>query len=526
MNWKAITALILCGGVGVGGFFTLRNLNPPPEEGEGALQRFFEVKRGNLLIPIAETGTLKAMNSTRIRSRARREVKIIFLAKEGAKVKKGDELVKFETTEIDRQIDSDKQALEAAKAKLEAAKTDLEIKRTDWEGEIAKAELAVEEAVKSMEKYQEGELPLKEKENKIKLEEAETNLKRAKEKLEQMPELLKQGFVTPDRVEQKKIEVKKAEIAYESAKSELELFAKYTKPMELEKKSNAIAQARVALASAKKRIRVKSRQKETEVSTLEISLKKLQVNLEKLLEEKSKMEIKAPTDGLVIYGSRHNWGGGDEIKVGAKVWRHQTIITLPDLSRMQVDIRVHEMDIERIRKGMEVAVTVESAGSKSFTGKITKIAELANAGDWESDPEVKQFDVEVTIDDVDPGLKPGTTAKVEIVIEQLRGALYVPIRAVRGVGAKTFVYAERNGGLKRLEVELGLSNDKFVEIKSGVEEGDRILVLRPPEECLKAEEAEREKLNRERAESKKPDLPPAEKNPVPEKPGASKGEPE
>ena len=69
---------------------------------------------------------------------------------------------------------------------------------------------------------------------------------------------------------------------------------------------------------------------------------------------------------------------------------HQTIITLPDLSNMQVTLRIHEMDIERIRKGMPVTVTVESAGSESFPGKITKIAELASTGGWRSDPEVKQ----------------------------------------------------------------------------------------------------------------------------------------
>jgi RND family efflux transporter MFP subunit len=164
-----------------------------------------------------------------------------------------------------------------------------------------------------------------------------------------------------------------------------------------------------------------------------------------------------------------------------------TIITLPDLSRMQATLRVHEMDIERIRKGMDATVTVEAAGSKVFPATITRIAELATAGGWRSDPEVKQFDVEVTLSDGNPGLKPGTTAKVEIVMAELRDVVYVPVPAVRGVRHKRFCYCRQGETLARREVELGMANDKFVEIRKGLQPGDKVLVS-PPQAALLAEE--------------------------------------
>jgi multidrug efflux pump subunit AcrA (membrane-fusion protein) len=177
---------------------------------------------------------------------------------------------------------------------------------------------------------------------------------------------------------------------------------------------------------------------------------------------------------------------------------HQPIITLPDMSEMQVTLRVHEMDIGKISKGMAVSVTVEAAGSKCCAGKITKIAELANAGNWRSDPEVKQFDVEVTLDGRDLGLKPGTTAEVEIVLHRLKGVLVVPIKAVRGIGPKTFCYVEEAGRLCRRDVEIGLSNDKFVEIRSGLSAGEKVLVDSPPADLVRGEESERERIAAEK----------------------------
>ncbi len=495
---KILAVLIVIGGLSAAAYFIALKAGPAGGASADETRRFFTVKAGDLAIPVTETGVLKAKNSTRISSKVEREVKIVFLAKEGSRVKKGEDLVKFDPTEIDREIENEKQNIDAAKAQFEASKVDYDIQKTDWDNEIARAKLSLEEAEKNYDKYEKGDLPLKDRENRIKLEEAEANLKRAREKLEQMPELLKEGFVTPDQVEQKKLEVKKAEVAWESAKSDLDLFEKYTKPLEIEKKKAELDGARTALESARKRIEAKSKQKDAEISSIEVNLKERAARLEHLQKQRLEMDIKAPTDGLVIYGEPGQWYGGNEIKVGTQVWMHQTIITLPDLSEMQATLRIHEMDIGRIRKDMEVTVTVEAAGSKSFPGRITKIAELANAGGWRSDPEVKQFDIEVTLDGRDLMLKPGTTAEVEIVIVRLEGVLYVPIRAVRGIGPTTFCYANEGGELRRKTVEIGLGNDKFVEIKSGLSEGDVVLVENPPTDLVRIEEADRQRLASEK----------------------------
>lgn len=493
MNPRRLALLFLVLAAGAAAVFAVRQTagdgDEATEEGDAAC---FTVARGELLVPIVESGNLQAQRSTRIHSELDREVKIVYLVDEGARVKKGDVLVRFDTTDIDREIETETQAVEAAEASYEAARVDLEIQKTDWKNELAEAALAVEEAEKALEKYQKGELPLQERENQVRVEEAETNLARAREKLAQMPRLLEEGFVTQDRVEQEKIAVKKAEVAYETAKSDKELFETYTRPLELQKKKAAIERARTQLEATRKRVEARSRQKETELATSKVSLDNRKAKLADLEQQRKKTTILAPTDGLVVYGERDRWGRGTEVQVGAQVYRHTTILNLPDLSRMEVKLRVHEMDIDHVRAGMPVTVTVEAAGSVSYPGRVTRTAELATEAGWRSDPEVKQFDVEVTLDGEDLGLKPGTTAKVEIVLQHRTDVLFVPIRAVRAVGEELFCYVRGPEGLERRVVTVGVSNDKFVEILSGLSEGEKVLVGLPPQPLLDAEEERRE----------------------------------
>jgi HlyD family secretion protein len=488
---RGIIILVVLVGLTVGGVLLYREYGIPDGAGDSDEARFCTVLRGNLHVSIVETGTLQALKSTRIHSLLDREAKIVFIVDEGERVARGDVLVRFDATNLDREIDAEKQALQASQAEYEAARVDLEIQRTDGTNEIARAELTLDEAEKTLEKYEKGELPLKKKENQVNLEEAQANLQRAREKLARMPGLLKEGFVTPDRVEQEKIDVKKAEVAWESARSEKHLFEKYTQPLELEKKNAAIVQARAKLEAARKRVAARLRQKEADLSSMKATLDNRQAKLTDLQAQRKETSISAPTDGLVIYGERDRWGGGSEIKVGSQVWRHTTIINLPDLSRMQVNLKVHEMDVDRIRKDMEVDVAVEAAGTLSYPGRITYIAELASEGGWRSDPEVRQFNVEVTLNGKDLSLKPGTTAKVEIVLDHLKDVLYVPVAAIRGVGKRTFCYAEQSQALVPVTVEIGLSNDKFVEIRSGLSQGDRVLISTPSRALLAAEEKER-----------------------------------
>ena len=88
------------------------------------------------------------------------------------------------------------------------------------------------------------------------------------------------------------------------------------------------------------------------------------------------------------------------------------------------------------------------------------------------------YETVVTIDDEVEQLKPGMTAMVEIHIDKVEDVLTVPVQAVQQKEKETFLYVERGGRVERQDIEVGRTNDKFVEIKTGLGEGDRV-VLNP-----------------------------------------------
>ena len=111
-------------------------------------------------------------------------------------------------------------------------------------------------------------------------------------------------------------------------------------------------------------------------------------------------------------------------------------------------------------------------------------------------PDLKVYLTDVSIDGTHDSLKTGMTGKVEVLIDELKDVLYVPIQSVVTVDEKELCYVKAGGRTEKREVETGLFNDDFVEIKSGLTEGENVL-LNPPRwtasETKKETETEPEK---------------------------------
>ncbi|GAH45378.1 unnamed protein product, partial [marine sediment metagenome] len=115
---------------------------------------------------------------------------------------------------------------------------------------------------------------------------------------------------------------------------------------------------------------------------------------------------------------------------------------------------------------------------KTFTGKVLKKAPLADSENW-LNPDLKVYATDVSIDGTHEFLKTGMTAKVEIIIEELKDVISVPMQAVVNIEGKKVCFVSSGSGPERRQVETGAFNDSFVEIKSGLTEGDKVL-LNPP----------------------------------------------
>jgi HlyD family secretion protein len=176
--------------------------------------------------------------------------------------------------------------------------------------------------------------------------------------------------------------------------------------------------------------------------------------------------IEAPFAGTITYV---------DIKPGDQVSPGTAAFGLADLSRLLVDVEISEVDINRIEIGQPVILYFDAVLDEEYSGEVTAIGlgGLVTQG-------VVSFKVTVELTDADDLIKPGMTAAVNIVVDQIEDVLLVPNRAVRVVDGERTIFLLDGQELKPVTIELGVSSDTHSQVLDGVlEEGD-LVVLNPP----------------------------------------------
>ena len=443
----------------------------------------FAVRRGALNVTLTESGSLVAKESRAVASEVRGGAKIMELVDEGAQVKEGDVVCRLDSSQQEEQLEQREMDILQAQADLDTARTNLEIQQTDNTASIEKAGNAVEKTTQELERYLEGDAPKERRRLLVSISEAETAQTRARKKHEDSQTLLEQEFITALQAEEDEIAWKRAEVQLESARKDLELFEKYTLPMTTKERRVAVSDAERELENSSKRAASSLRQKEVAVQQHEQRLEKLVKQRDELTEEIGKMTLTAPVPGIVIYGDPRQPWRFENIRVGEEVWGRNTIITIPDLRVMQVKLRIHEADISKIHDGLPVKVTMDTYPGLVLDGKVTKIATIASGDDrWDDDPEVRKFDIEVTLESegLDLELKPGVSARAEVFIDKKDDVLQVPIQCVFLDEGRHLVYTLGDDGRPMsVEVTPGLSNQNWIEILDGLEQGQQVLLYNP-----------------------------------------------
>jgi multidrug efflux pump subunit AcrA (membrane-fusion protein) len=185
--------------------------------------------------------------------------------------------------------------------------------------------------------------------------------------------------------------------------------------------------------------------------------------------------ITAPIDGVIGLVSTQ---AGETVAAGLNA---PTFVTIMDLGRLQVDTFVDEVDIGKVRLGQKAIFTVDSFPSREFKGKVVAIYPKAVI-----QGNVVFYDVVVQINDKYDGLlRPEMTTSVTIFLDVRQNVLTVPVRALKRERGKSVVYVLANGRPQAKEVKVGWKDSQWVEIISGLEEGQTILLEVPPAEPSK-----------------------------------------
>lgn len=146
-------------------------------------------------------------------------------------------------------------------------------------------------------------------------------------------------------------------------------------------------------------------------------------------------------------------------------------IEVQDLKNLSVSLSINESEISNISLDQEVEISLTADTSKTYTGKITKIDSI---GTYSASGTT--FPVSICLEN-DGNIKIGMSVSCTINIEELTDVLAVPIDAVQINGDRRYVLVVENGETKEVDIETGLSNDEYVEVKSGLSGGETIQVV-------------------------------------------------
>lgn len=182
--------------------------------------------------------------------------------------------------------------------------------------------------------------------------------------------------------------------------------------------------------------------------------------------------VKAPADGMVIYKKDRL---GQRIKAGTTInpW-DMVVATLPDMSSMLSKVYISEIEINKIKPGLPVNISIDAFPDKNFKGTVSNIA---NIGEQLPNSDTKVFEVLARIDDYDPALRPSMTTSNKVIIQTYDDVIYVPSESVHaGVDSVPFVYTK--DGKKQIVV-LGESNDKSIIVEKGLDSGTPVWLSVP-----------------------------------------------
>ena len=345
-----------------------------------------------------------------------------------------------------------------------------------------------------LESLGDGEMKQKMRKNEDDLQVAQKELSVAKTQLEGTQRLFGKGFVTKTELEGDEFKYENSRLKVQTAETARDLFLKYEFPKTCEETLSKYVEASRELDRTRKGAISKQAQAEAKLRSAEGRYKLEVRQMKDLNNQLEKCTIKAQKTGLVVYGAGNMnqffYGGEEQVREGALVREQQPIITIPDMTKMALKVRIHETYIKKIHKGQPVRITVEAFPDKVLSGEISKVGVLPDSQNMWMNPDMKVYLTTITIKDMQDWIKPGMSAKAEVLVGVLPDVVYVPIQSVATENDKQVCYVARAARQERREVETGDFNDEFIEIKKGIKEGEKVCLRSPEDTGDKEKKAE------------------------------------
>lgn len=422
--------------------------------------------------------------------------------------------VKYQKEQTDSAIRQAEEAVASAEARLRSAEAQARTQPDIVASDVQQAEANLESARKTLELLRSTTHPQQIVQARVSVDEALAAHAQAKRNLERQRSLLAKGFASQQAVDAAVAEEAATASRLAQAQKRLELLAEQHK-MELEDAEARVRQAQAALDRARtgerllstreedvraaraaleqaraqllsaKSGRKQDRMREDDVAQARSAVQQVENQLREVLVRQHDTRLVATMSGVV---TKRYVEQGELITSGVSTFSSGTpVLQIADLSRMLIKASINEVDVHKVRVGLPVEVTIDGAKGILFRGHVRKVSPAALGSETPSplqrgEGAVIRFAVEIEIDRPDPVLRPGMSARSTIVVQRRRNVLRLPAHAVEGDGRNATVQVPvqttKDGKTvtryEKRRIVAGLRGDTFIEIVSGLKQGDKV----------------------------------------------------
>jgi HlyD family secretion protein len=435
------------------------------------------VHRGPLRIAVTTAGNLEAADSVRLASAVEGRTTVLAITPEGTLVEKGDVVCELDASVLAEERIQQTITVGKAEAALVKATQARAIQESQNRSDIDKADRAIAFAEQDLQMFIEGERQLELEKAQQVIDLANEEAQRAQSRLTWSKELSEKGFLTSLELEADRISEHRSSVTLQQSTRERELLERYRLPRRESELRASLDEARLERERVGLQAAARLVDYDSDVRSNQASLELEKERLARIESQIKAAKLRAPRDGYVVYAVRDN--DDPPIGVGVEVKEREEILAIPSSDGMTAEVKLHESVLKQVQVGQACAITVDAMPGVELSGRVEFVAMLPDQNSRWSNPNLRIYRCEVAITSDAPGIRPGMSCSVEILIDELEDTLYVPAQAVFRDGTRNLCFVADDGGEAR-EVKVGRYTELWVQILAGLSEDETVLLHAPP----------------------------------------------
>ena len=425
-----LVAFLLCATVAVGSLLMRGSGAGTQTVGSDAIT--FPVFQGEFISSVNEVGDIESSSNVeircRVKSRGRTGSTILELVPEGTIVKKGDFLCQLDDSLLREEL------------------TERRIRVAEDEANVIQSDSQLDAAQRKLKEYEEGSFSQERATLVAAINVAKEKEKRAVDVSRHSATLNQKGYLTRTQLQADIFAAVTAKEELKFAEEALRVYEKFTKARIMAELTSDIAQLKAKLKASRYTLDL-SHQREKEYA-----------------KQVASCRIVAPQDGTLVYANDSDRRDSSVvIEEGAMIRDGQPIFYLPDPTQMQVNAKVNDSKINKVKPGQRVEVRVDTDPETPIAGVIRRVSSFPLPRRYYQAP--IEYEVFVDITEQSPLIRGGLRGKVEIFVEREENAIQAPVSSLIFNAGRYFVIVKTEAGIEPREVTIGSNNEKFVVIK-------------------------------------------------------------